>query len=54
MKEKKKEIKLKNIVIGLLIALVLFRIICFANFAIQSSGSNKNQADVYSSNSEIR
>lgn len=54
MKEKKKVIKLKNIVIELWIALVLFGIICFANFAIQSSGSNKNQADVSTSNSEIR
>lgn len=51
--KKNKKLEIKNIVIGLWIALALFGIICFVNFAIQSTKSNDVQTSSFSENSEI-
>lgn len=48
-----KKLEIKNVVIGLWIALALFGIICFANFAIQSTKSDDVQTSSASESSEI-
>jgi len=50
---KNKKIRIKNIVIGLWIAFVLFGFVCFVNFAIQSTKNDDFQTSSASESSEI-